>query len=64
MAPENEGGGGRGERRENENTFSFLKSGNYLLHLQRRNCPEKGKKAGKYPNPPTGLSAGTNKQND
>lgn len=65
-APENESWGGRGccKERMKTLTFSFLKSGNYLLHLQRRNCPEKGKKAGKYPNPPTGLSAGTNKQND
>ena len=49
--------------------FSFLKSGNYLLQLQRKNLPQKG--GGGKPESnhstapaPTGLSAGTNKQND
>ena len=53
-----------GEERAEKLAFSSLKSGNYLLYLQRRNLPQKEEKSLKVPPSPTVLSAGTNKMTD
>lgn len=54
-----------GEERVETLKFSCLKSGNYLLQLQRRNHPQKWKKKPEStPNPPNWAKCWTNKMTD
>lgn len=56
-----------GEERAKKLAFSFLKSGNCLLHLQRRSLPQNEKiikPENTTPPSPTVLSTGTNQMTD